>query len=69
MNHSQIKKLALCGLLCALGVVGSTFSIPVFASRCCPMQSIVNVVGAVLLPLIQISVNVALTLVQWLLSL
>ena len=36
MNHSQIKKLALCGLLCALGVVGSTFSIPVFASRCCP---------------------------------
>ena len=49
MNHSQIKKLALCGLLCALGVVGSTFSIPVFASRCCPMQSIVNVVGAVLL--------------------
>ena len=28
-----------------------------------------GVVGAVLLPLIQISVNVALTLVQWLLSL
>lgn len=49
MNRSQIQKLALCGLLCALGVVGGTFSIPVFASRCCPMQSIINMVGAVLL--------------------
>ena len=49
MNHSQIKKLAFCGLLCALGVIGGTFTIPVFASRCCPMQSIINVVAAVLL--------------------
>ena len=49
MNHSQIKKLTICGILCALGVVGSTFTIPVFASRCCPTQSIINMVAAVLL--------------------
>ena len=36
-------------MLTALGVVGGTLSVPVGFTRCCPMQSIVNVVGGVFL--------------------
>ena len=32
MNHSFVKKLALTGMLCAVAVVGSMFSFPVFSS-------------------------------------
>ena len=49
MEKSKVKKLAIAGILIALGVVCSTFSIPVGASRCFPVQHMVNVLAAVIL--------------------
>ena len=46
---SLSKKLALSGVLCAVAVVGSMFSFPVFASKCAPVQHMVNVLCAVFL--------------------
>ena len=43
------KKLALAGLLAAVAVTGSFFSIPVAGSKCAPVQHMVNVLAAVLL--------------------
>ena len=43
------KKLALAGMFCALCVVGSVFSFPMFGSKCAPVQHMVNVLCAVLL--------------------
>lgn len=43
------KRLTLAGVLTALAVVGSTLSFPVFASKCAPVQHMVNVFCAVLL--------------------
>ena len=33
MKHYSAKKLALAGMFCALAVVGSVFSFPVFGSK------------------------------------
>lgn len=49
MNRIQIRKLALAGILIAVGVTCSPFSIPVGASKCFPIQHMVNVLAAVLL--------------------
>jgi energy coupling factor transporter S component ThiW len=49
MKTTNVKKLILAGILCALAVVGSMFPFPVFGSRCAPAQHIVNVLCAVLL--------------------
>ena len=46
---TNTKKLALAGVLCAVAVVGSMFSFPVFGSKCAPVQHMVNVLCAVLL--------------------
>ena len=46
---TNTKKLALAGVLCAVAVVGSMFSFPVFGSKCAPVQHMVNVQCAVLL--------------------
>lgn len=46
---TNTKKLALAGVLCAVAVVGSIFSFPVFGSKCAPVQHMVNVLCAVLL--------------------
>ena len=46
---SNTKKIALAGVLCAVAVVGSMFSFPVFGSKCAPVQHMVNVLCAVLL--------------------
>ena len=43
------KKLTLAALFCALAVVGSLFSFPVFGSKCAPVQHRVNILCAVLL--------------------
>ena len=43
------KNLALAALFCALAVVGSLFSFPVFGSKCAPVQHLVNILCAVLL--------------------
>ena len=49
MKNVSVKKLALAGMLCALCVVGSVFSFPMFGSKCAPIQHMVNVTCAVLL--------------------
>ena len=46
---TNTKKLALADVLCAVAVVGSMFSFPVFGSKCAPVQHMVNVLCAVLL--------------------
>lgn len=45
----NIKKLTTAGILIALGVVCSAFYIPIGASKCFPIQHMVNVIAGVLL--------------------
>lgn len=45
----NLKKLALAGMMTALGVCLSTFSIPVGISRCFPVQHLLNVLAGVFL--------------------
>lgn len=47
MENIKLKKLVFAAFLTALAVVGSTFSFPVFFSRCAPVQHIVNIFAAV----------------------
>lgn len=49
MTKINIKKLAIAGVFCAVAVVGSLFSFPVFGSKCAPVQHMVNILCAVLL--------------------
>ena len=49
MRKKSTKKLALAGVLCAVAVVGSMFSFPVFGSKCAPVQHMVNILCAVFL--------------------
>ncbi len=43
------KKLALAGVLTAIAVVGSLFSIPVLGAKCSPVQHMINVIAGVVL--------------------
>ena len=45
MKALSTKKLALAGMLCALAVVGSVFSFPIFGSKCAPVQHMRNLLG------------------------
>lgn len=47
--NNKTKKLALAGIFCALAVVGSLISFPVFMSKCAPVQHMVNILCAVTL--------------------
>ena len=49
MIKTNTKKLAIAGVFCAVAVVGSLFSFPVFGSKCSPVQHMVNILCAVLL--------------------
>ena len=49
MKHINTKKLAISGIFCAVAVVGSLFSFPVFGSKCSPVQHMVNLLCGVLL--------------------
>lgn len=49
MKRNQTLKLAIAAVLCAVAVVGSMLSFPVFGSKCAPVQHVVNVLCAVLL--------------------
>lgn len=49
MKTEQTKKLCIAGILCAVAVVGSMFSVPVFGSKCAPVQHMVNILCAVTL--------------------
>lgn len=64
------KKLTLAALFCALAVVGSLFSFPVFGSKCAPVQHLVNILCAVLLgPLYGVGVAFVASLLRNLLGL
>lgn len=47
--NTKVKKLAVAAMLVAIGFTLSGFSIPVGASRCLPIQHLINVVGGVIL--------------------
>ena len=47
--NSKTGKMVLTAIFAAVAVVGSTFSVPVFGSKCAPIQHLVNVLCAVLL--------------------
>ena len=49
MTKTNTKKLAVAGVFCAVAVVGSLFSFPVFGSKCSPVQHMVNILCGVLL--------------------
>ena len=49
MKKTNIRKLALAAVFCAVAVVGSMFSFPVLGSKCAPVQHMVNILCAVLL--------------------
>lgn len=49
MKITNVKKLAISGVFCAVAVVGSLFSFPVFGSKCSPVQHMVNILCGVLL--------------------
>ena len=69
-QNESAKKLALAGVLCAVAVVGSMFSFPVFGSKCAPVQHMVNVLCAVFLgPWYGVAVAFAASLLRNLLGL
>ncbi|MCM1335925.1 MAG: energy coupling factor transporter S component ThiW [Bacteroides sp.] len=49
MNKINVKKLSAAGVFCAVAVVGSLLSVPVFGSKCAPVQHMVNIFCAVFL--------------------
>ena len=49
MQNEKTKKLALAALLTAIGILGGAWSIPVGASRCAPVQHMVNILAATVL--------------------
>ena len=48
-SESSARKLVVAAILVAVAVVGSMFSFPVLASRCSPVQHMVNILCAVFL--------------------
>ena len=70
MKKNQTLKLTLAAVLCAVAVVGSMLSFPVFGSKCAPVQHVVNVLCAVLLgPWYGVGVAFAASLIRNLLGL
>ena len=49
MKKTNIHKLTFAAVLTALAVVGSLISFPIGASKCAPVQHLVNIIGAVFL--------------------
>lgn len=49
MKSVNVRKLALAGILVAVGIICSPLSIPVGASRCAPVQHFINILGGVFL--------------------
>lgn len=70
MIKTNTKKLAIAGVFCAVAVVGSLFSFPVFGSKCSPVQHMLNILCAVLLgPGYGVGVAFAASLIRNMLSL
>lgn len=49
MTETRTKKLCVAGVFVAVAVVGSLFGVPVFGSKCVPIQHMVNILCAVML--------------------
>ena len=49
MAETRTKKLCVAGVFVAVAVVGSLFGVPVFGSKCAPIQHMVNILCAVML--------------------
>lgn len=65
MNRLNLKKLAAAGMLTAIAVVLSSISIPVGASRCYPVQHLINVMAGVFLgPLYGVSMAFCTSLIR-----
>ena len=70
MKNDKVRKTVFAGILCALAVVGSLFSIPVFGSKCAPVQHMVNILCAYFLgPWYGVIVAFAASLIRNLLAL
>ncbi len=70
MKKTNVKKLALAAMLCALAVVGSLFSFPIMGSKCAPVQHMVNILCAVFLgPVYGLEVAFCASLIRNLLGL
>ncbi len=70
MKTEQTRKLCIAGILCAVAVVGSMFSIPIFGSKCAPVQHMINILCAVLLgPWYGVGVAFAASLIRNILAL
>lgn len=48
MKKLNTKKLAIASIFCAVAVIGSLFSFPVFGSKCSPVQHMINILCAIL---------------------
>lgn len=69
MKHTDTKKICFSGILCAVAVVGSLFYIPVFGSKCVPVQHMVNILCAVILgPFYGVSVAFCASIIRNLLG-
>lgn len=69
MKHTDTRKLCFAGILCAVAVVGSLFYIPVFGSKCVPVQHMVNILCAVILgPFYGVSVAFCASIIRNLLG-
>ncbi|MBS7225492.1 MAG: energy coupling factor transporter S component ThiW [Clostridiaceae bacterium] len=70
MKSKSTRKMTMAGVLVAVAVVGSLFSVPVFGAKCSPVQHMVNVVAGVLLgPGYALGVGFAAALIRNLLGL
>lgn len=49
MRNERTKKLVIAAMLIAIGVIGGAWSIPVGASKCAPMQHMINILSATIL--------------------
>ena len=47
--NNKTKKLCIASILCTVAIIGSMFSIPVFGSKCSPIQHMVNILCGILL--------------------
>ena len=49
MRNERTKKLVLSAMLIAIGVIGGAWSIPIGASKCAPVQHMINILSATIL--------------------
>lgn len=48
MKKTNMKKLTVAGIFCAVAVVGSLFLFLVFGSKCSPVQHMVNILAVII---------------------